>query len=207
METGITGVILAGGENRRFGGRIKSLIHINGQPLISLILSQIEDLFDEIIIVTNTPDRFSEFVSCRLTGDQFRGKGPLGGIHAGMTASSSQAVFVFAGDMPLLNRNIIKQQIKLFLESSNDIIIPRTGEYIEPLHSIYRKSALQGLERFLTGNHDMAVKAFIEESDVRYLDLEDSEETRIAFKNVNLQEDIADVEKILKYRNSCPDHC
>ena len=39
--------------------------------------------------------------------DEILGAGPLGGIHAAMKASSNDSIFVFAGDMPFLDKDII----------------------------------------------------------------------------------------------------
>jgi molybdopterin-guanine dinucleotide biosynthesis protein A len=81
MAHNISGVILAGGASKRFNDIIKTKIVIDGKTIISRIIETIDDIFDEIIIVTNTPDEFKEYANCRIIGDQFLNKGPLGGIH------------------------------------------------------------------------------------------------------------------------------
>ena len=43
-------VILAGGRGKRMGYREKSMIVINGQPLITYVLKSLEKVVDEIII-------------------------------------------------------------------------------------------------------------------------------------------------------------
>ena len=48
MANKISGAILAGGSNKRFGGITKSNIVIDGETIISRIISTISDLFDEI---------------------------------------------------------------------------------------------------------------------------------------------------------------
>ena len=103
----ISGVILAGGENKRFDGIIKSNIIIRGSSIISRIIDTISDIFEEIIIVTNTPEKFHPFNNCKIVADQFLKAGPLGGIHSAIKASSKESVFIFAGDMPFLDKKII----------------------------------------------------------------------------------------------------
>ena len=61
MERKISGVILSGGANKRFDGTIKSNIVIDGKTIISRIINTINDLFDEILIVTNSPTEFVEY--------------------------------------------------------------------------------------------------------------------------------------------------
>ena len=61
MGNNISGVILAGGSSRRFHGITKTKIEINGKSIIARIFDTVRDLFNEIIIVTNSPDEFKEF--------------------------------------------------------------------------------------------------------------------------------------------------
>jgi molybdenum cofactor guanylyltransferase len=190
MNKNISAVILAGGANRRFNGITKSRIIINGRTIISGILGTLNDIFEETIIVTNTPDEFSEYSEYRMVGDEFLKKGPLGGIHAGMKASSKQFVFVFAGDMPSLNKSLILNQIDLFEKNKPEILIPKVETRIEPLHALYSVSLLETLEKYLNGNNNNAVRAFLENTNVEYYNLDDSVETRKAFTNINSPSDI-----------------
>jgi len=193
----ISGTILAGGTSRRFHGRTKSNIIIDGATIISRITDTIKDLFNEIIIVTNTPEEFKEYTDYKVVGDQFLDAGPLGGIHAALKSSSNQTIFVFAGDMPLLDKRLIINQIEYYYNNSCDILIPRIGDYTEPLHSILSISVLKTLGEYLSGNNGYAVREFIKMLKVRYLQFEGSEENKIAFTNVNSPADISAVEKIL----------
>lgn len=129
MISDISGVILAGGTNTRFGGRIKAKTDIGGKTIISRIIDSISVIFDEIIIVTNTPSEYIEYQNVKLTADTFLKIGPLGGIHAAIKASSKKSVFVFAGDMPLLDNNLITEQIAAYDDQKCDILIPRLNEY------------------------------------------------------------------------------
>ena len=100
MPNNISGVILAGGANKRFGGITKAKVVIDGLTIISRIIFVIEDLFSEIIIVTNRSEEFRDLISFKIVEDQYLNAGPLGGIHSALKSSSEDAIFVFAGDMP-----------------------------------------------------------------------------------------------------------
>jgi molybdopterin-guanine dinucleotide biosynthesis protein A len=191
MECGISGVILAGGANKRFGGITKSNIIINGETIISRIIGNISDLFEEIIIVTNNPSEFPEFAKYKIVEDQYLKAGPLGGIHAALKSSKQDAIFVFAGDMPFLKKEIIAEQIRQFRLKEYDILIPKIGRFIEPLHSIYRVSVLSDLERFMTRGKNRSVRDFISEMNVNYMQIQESEENKRAFTNINSPSDIA----------------
>ena len=190
MTNRISGVILAGGSNKRFGGITKANVVINGETIISRIISTISNLFDEIIIVTNKPKEFQEFIQYKIVEDQYLKAGPLGGIHAALKASSEDAIFVFAGDMPFLNKEIISDQINEFSKRQHDVFIPKVDQLIEPLHAIYRKSVLNHLERFLLEGKSRAVRDFLSEVNVGYLQITKNEKTENAFANINSPSDL-----------------
>lgn len=190
MENKISGVILAGGANKRFGGITKSNVVIEGSTIISRIISVIEDIFPEIIIVTNNPDEFSEFIQCKIITDHYLKAGPLGGIHAALKSSSEDAIFVFAGDMPFPDKKIIADQIKEFNKGEHDVLIPKVGRFIEPMHAIYKLSLLTKLEEFISERRSKAVRDFLEEVNVGYFHLPDIELNKKAFTNINSPSDL-----------------
>jgi molybdopterin-guanine dinucleotide biosynthesis protein A len=191
MGNKISGVILAGGGNKRFGGITKANAVIGGKSIISRIVCTISGLFDEIIIVTNKPEEFREFIQCKIVEDQYLRAGPLGGIHAGLKVSSEDTIFVFAGDMPFLDIRIITDQIDEYNKGEHDVLIPVVDQFIEPLHAIYRKSILDNLEKFLSARKSRAVRDFIKELNVGYLRIPKNEQSDKAFSNINSPSDIA----------------
>ncbi len=199
MRKEISGVILAGGTGKRFGGITKSKILINGKPIINRMTDVMQKIFDEIIIVTNTPDDFEEFTEHKIVRDKFIKTGPLGGIHAAMEASSKDAVFVFAGDMPFISREVIADQIKTYSYGDCDALVPKISSYIEPLHAIYNNSVYESLIKYLMGNGDFAVRDFLKYLNVNYVKMEDTEEIRFAFTNINTPRDLLQHENHNKF--------
>jgi len=196
MSGNISGVILAGGAGKRFNGVIKSKIIIDGKNIISRIIEVYEQIFDEIIIVTNTPDEFFEFKKYLITSDLITGSGPLGGIHAAMSIAANDAIFVAGGDMPFLNKHLINKQVEYFNEIQCDILIPRIGDLIEPLHGIYRRSVTGALEDYLNEGSNFAVRDFLKRTDVKYLLLDDSEKNRTSFLNINSPDDVIKADRL-----------
>jgi len=190
MTGSVSCVILAGGANRRFNGLIKANIVFDGVTIISGILEKVSGFFNEIIVVTNNPEAFIQYKGITITGDIFMNAGPLGGIHAALKLSSGRAVFVFAGDMPMLNTGIIERQIKQWEREPCEVLVPRVGEDLEPLHAIYSKSVLNTLEKYLGGGNIRAVREFFGLTDFCYFDLEDTEDVRMAFTNINYPSDL-----------------
>jgi molybdopterin-guanine dinucleotide biosynthesis protein A len=91
----LTGVILAGGRNRRMGGSPKALQRIGGHTLLMLQLEEMAKLCSKIMIVTNDPEllrpAISSFQAAEVcwASDLYTNSGPLGGIHAACAAAES----------------------------------------------------------------------------------------------------------------------
>ncbi len=146
---GVTGVILAGGASSRMGSDKSLLLYRNGR-IIDGVYRAMTELFQEVILVTNTP-RLYPFLPCRKVADIYADKGMLAGIHAGLTASTHDAVFVAACDMPQLQGELIRHLTTL--SEGVDLVIPSTPGGFEPLHALYGKGCLPSLERLLQIEH------------------------------------------------------
>ena len=194
MKYNISGVILAGGEGKRLGDKPKTEIIIGGRKIISRMLDVIRDIFNDIIIVTNSPERYSEFENYRIIGDIYSGSGPLGGIHAAMKASEKEALFVFAGDMPFLNKDLIIRQIEKYTGSNMSAMVPVLNELEEPLHAIYKNSLAGEIEKILKGSTNPIMKDFLEKIRTGHLELQPSLEIMKAFTNINTSSDIEGAE-------------
>ncbi len=195
MVKKITGVILAGGSNKRLNGIIKANILIRGRTIISRIIETLGDIFEEVVIVTNTPDKFHQYSDNKIIVDKILNKGPLGGIHSAMKESENEALFVVAGDMPLLDREIITRQIDFYNNNKCDIIIPQIDQYIEPLHGIYKCTLISILEDYLKKDISYSIRGFFSMADVCYMQIEGSEKSRSAFTNINTPDDISTIKK------------
>ena len=67
MINKITGIILAGGNNRRMG-EDKSFILFYGKPLIEILIDKLSLFSKDLIIVTNKPDLYKKY-SLRTKSD------------------------------------------------------------------------------------------------------------------------------------------
>jgi molybdopterin-guanine dinucleotide biosynthesis protein A len=154
------------------------------------------DIFEEIIIVTNTPEEFKGISeNCVVTKDIYLNKGPLGGIHSALNVTTKDSVFIVGGDMPYLDKDIIFSQLKFFEKNNCDCIIPSIGQHIEPLHGIYKKSVLGALEEYLMLDNNYAIREFFKRIDACYFPVEDSENSRLAFTNINTPSDLKIINK------------
>ena len=152
----MTGVILAGGESTRMG-KNKAFIEINGKRIIDRTVSLFREIFDDVLLVTNTPLDYIE-LKVRIVTDLVPGKGSLGGIYTGLFFSSSPKAFFVGCDMPFLDRRVI--QYFLSLAQTADIVVQRTKDYWQPLHAIYPRTLLKPIERLLQQGELKIIKAY-----------------------------------------------
>lgn len=180
---GVSAVILAGGASVRMGSN-KALLPYRGGVFIEVICRQMKQLFDEVLLVTNSPEQY-QFIPCRKVTDIHTGMGALGGLHAGLHHSAHPAIFAVACDMPYLNCELIEKLAAAI--TGYDAVIPRTEAGFEPLHALYAKRCLPAMESCLQqGNRkilafapQVAVRDFSPE-EIRRLD-----PGFLSFSNIN----------------------
>jgi len=181
MRNNLTGVILAGGENKRFAGMNKAFIRIGEKRIIDRIYRIYNDLFKEIILVTNL----------------FPMKGSLTGIHAGLFYMTTPYAFFAACDTPFLNKVLVGTIIDA-LDPRFDIIIPETDKGFEPLCAVYSKACLKPIEQQLF-EQELKIQKFFRKVRVKKLSeksLRGSDPNLLSFFNVNTPDDLKKAENI-----------
>ncbi|TXK75120.1 molybdenum cofactor guanylyltransferase [Paenibacillus sp. N3.4] len=152
----MTGVILAGGQNRRMGGKLKALLPIEGEALLLRQLKEMSPLCTQVLVVTNTPDVFSPLLAAvsstmnvQCVPDRYVQKGPLSGLHAGCLDATESLLWVVGCDMPFLSADAAKAMGKLCQDENKDAVIPVINGRIHPLHGVYAQSVGQRAEALL----------------------------------------------------------
>ena len=154
--SGISGVILAGGESQRMGSD-KSLLPLQGARFIDHIYARLSSLFDEVLIVTNSPELYQE-LPCRKVPDIYLKQGALGGIHAGLSQAQQPRAFVVGCDMPFVSEMMVRKICSH--DKQGDLILPLSSGGHEPLHALYEKSCLPAMEQVLEAGHKRIMKFF-----------------------------------------------
>ncbi|MDU0202939.1 molybdenum cofactor guanylyltransferase [Paenibacillus sp. MAH-36] len=142
----MTGVILAGGLNRRMGGKSKALLPIQDQPLLLRQLTEISRICNQTIVVSNEPEAFQLLLASNPTpmnvqwvADIYVQKGPLSGIHAAAKAATEQFMWIVGCDMPFISSDAAEAMKQLCQEANVDAVIPVIDGKIHPLHGIYSR--------------------------------------------------------------------
>jgi len=175
MPIKATAIIMAGGDSRRMGAD-KSMLPIEGRPMIKRICEQLQDTFDQILISTNEADKYA-FLGLAIIPDRIRGQGPLMGIASALEASASELNFVVACDIPHIDMSLVR---KVLAEVEGfDAVIPTTSdEKYEPLFAVYRKSALEAVNEVLDAGGRKISDVFAR-CRVKYIELEAGQLTNL----------------------------
>jgi molybdopterin-guanine dinucleotide biosynthesis protein A len=165
-----TAIIMAGGGSRRMGTD-KSMLLINGRPIIENTYEQLRNCFDQILISANDVDKFA-FLGLEVVPDKIPEQGPLMGIASALEASNNELNFVVACDIPHINLKYVRRMLAEAVSSKADIVVPKTGnQKYEPLFAIYRKSSLEAINKILSSEGRKISDVFAL-CKVKYIELE-----------------------------------
>jgi molybdopterin-guanine dinucleotide biosynthesis protein A len=191
-------LILAGGQSRRLG-QDKSLLVLAGQPLLVRTVHRLAALSDDLVVVTNEPQRYERFaLPARLIPDERRGVGSLMGIYSGLRAARHGHALAVACDMPFLNLPLLRYMLSLV--DDYDVVIPHLDGLLEPLHAVYSKACLPHMGRLLDQGRRQII-AFFDRVRVRYVEgdeLDRFDPQHRSFVNVNTTADWERVQSLLE---------
>ena len=153
-----TGVILSGGLSTRYDGTEKALLRVGGVRILDRIYEIYSELFEEIILVTNDPQKFLEW-DLLIVSDLFPIRSSLTGIHAGLFYMTNPFAFISACDTPFLKKEMIETVIGK-IEAQIDIVMPETAAGLEPLCAVYSKRCLNPAQHHLEQEKLKIIKTF-----------------------------------------------
>jgi molybdopterin-guanine dinucleotide biosynthesis protein A len=188
----ISFIVLAGGKGLRLGQNKVSEV-IGNESLLQRVISGLSSLSGDITIVTATKQSLAQSIDypkLRIVTDTYPGKGPLGGIYTGLATSDSFYNFVVACDMPFLNQALISYLIQI--SAGFDLVIPRLGNMIEPLHAVYSKACLVPIEEMLRQGK-LRISQLLNLVRVRYVEAEEIDRfdpEHLSFFNINTKADL-----------------
>ena len=186
----VTGVLLAGGNSSRMG-RNKALMPLAGQRLVDRVLAVLRNIFDDLLMVTNSPDLYAD-LGLRMVPDLVAGKGALGGIHSAIHHTATPHCLVVACDMPFLNAGVLRYLAEQ--RAGYDVVVPSVHGRPQPLHAVYGKACLQPIARRLETER-LNVVSFFPDVRVREVTAEELagfDPEGLSFRNLNTPEEFAE---------------
>jgi molybdopterin-guanine dinucleotide biosynthesis protein A len=189
----MTGMILAGGKNLRMGQN-KAFLKIQGERIIDRIKRIFVDLFDEVLLVTNSPRDYLD-LNLRTVTDLYREQGALGGVFTGLFHASFPHAFVVACDMPFLQPALISYLAGM--SPGYDIVIPRTEDGLQPLHAVYSRKCLPFMEDLLCRGRLKILDFFprVKKKEVPAEEIIPFDPQMVSFFNLNTPEDLSRIQE------------
>jgi molybdopterin-guanine dinucleotide biosynthesis protein A len=127
--------ILAGGRATRFGGRDKSALLVDGRTILDRQREMLLSLTDDLLIVGGGQ------AAPLMTPDIVPGCGPLGGLHAALTAARHDVLFLIACDMPHVSTAFVAYLLSL--AGGVDVVVPESERGYHPLCAVYTRACLE----------------------------------------------------------------
>lgn len=135
----LTGIILAGGNNTRFGSD-KGLYLVQGKTLIEWATSLLSSFCNEIIISSNNPGH--AVFGLRVIADEVCSRGPMMGIYSALKASCTVGNLVIAVDNIRVERDFFHYLLNHDLTGYDAAVPLLEKRYFEPLVGFYSKNIL-----------------------------------------------------------------
>lgn len=194
--------ILAGGKSSRMGTD-KALLEFEGKQFITQIAEELS-WFDERIIARGGNSRLEGELEREWTviPDFYPDHGPIGGLHAALSACESDALFVVTCDMPLIESELVRELCNFMQETDFDekrvdaydvVISVGEGGKIHPLCGVYRKSVIPVLEEQILSGRNRVMEA-LKRLRVNYVTVDSPAGVR-QLANINTPQDY---EKLMK---------
>ena len=200
-ENNILGVVLAGGQSKRFG-EDKNNIRLGNKTLIEHTLDKIKFKFNKIIIVANTKVVKDYTIINDCINEQL---GPLVGVLSAMkwiikNNYSYEWIITFPCDTPFFNISIIDKFVKASKLNDSLLYFAMSKEKRHNIFGLWSLKLVKTLEKDITENNYRKVEKWANKIGVKTINIH--YEKIDPFFNINTKEDLAEAEKILlNYKN------
>jgi len=179
----LTAYVLAGGKSSRMGTD-KAFLELAGRPLIAHAVELAGSVTGNVRIVGD-PEKFAAFGM--IVPDVYKDRGPLGGIHAALLNSNTDASLVLGVDLPFINRAFLGFLISTARSCNALVTVPSCGSHFQTLCAVYHRPLGEIVDRALASGHNK-IDALFSDLPVRVIDEEEIKSAGFSpsmFRNLN----------------------
>ena len=199
-HSNILAVVLAGGKSQRFG-KDKSQVKLGNKILIDYVLTEIEDLYKDILIVTNEPIKFLDSNKISITNDIKKGLGPLGGVLSAMkwvkdNKKNYEWISTFPIDTPFFKKEHLSKFYKEINLDVSNLFFMKSKNTRHNIFGLWSLKLFEKLELALNRG-DRKVELWANEIGVKTIDFK-HENNKDPFFNINTKEDLEIAKKLLE---------
>jgi molybdopterin-guanine dinucleotide biosynthesis protein A len=198
LETGLAGVILAGGRSRRMGGGFKALAPLGGKPLIRHVIDRLLPQVRSLVLSVekHVPD-FEVFGLPQVEDPSPGSRGPLGGL---LSALANMEVgcdwmLLVPCDAPFLPFELAQRLLGCALGDEQMGCVVRYDSEIQPTFSLWHRRLLPRLEEAVLEEGMAGFKQFLRDTPVAILEWEPSDPS--PFFNINDPDALLEAARLL----------
>jgi molybdopterin-guanine dinucleotide biosynthesis protein A len=181
-------------------GRPKAWLPFGGELMLPRIVRIVRAVVDPVVVVAAPGQDVPDLPSgVEVVRDEIEGKGPLGGLAAGLTALEGRidAVYLSSCDVPFLKEEFVHRVLSFLTPDSRlptpVIAVPRIDNYFHPLAAGYRVSVLPQVRELLAADRLRPVFLFesVPTRTIESHELADVDPEFRSLQNLNTPEDYA----------------
>lgn len=179
----ISGVVLAGGQSKRFGSD-KAAAEVGGVSLLERAVRLLESVLDDVWVSVR-PDQASDALRSRYRCllDRHPGQGPAAGLEAAHAAAPERAWLALACDQPSLSaadleRLVAERDPNAAATACCD---PATG-VLQPLCAIYEPATLSGLAKETAAENGPSPRGYLKNRPLKLIPMQ--------ITNINSHDDL-----------------
>jgi len=183
----LTAYVIAGGQSRRMG-KDKAFLPWGRGTLLTHAVELASQVTADVKIVGD-PRKFAN--ATNVIADIYSGCGPLGGIHAALTHSTTPFNLMLAVDIPLIDPRFLLFMAGLARNSQAMVLVPRSKEGSQPLCAIYHNDFVEVAEKALSSG-EYKIDPLFAKVEVRAIEAEELRRAGFSdamFRNLNTPED------------------
>jgi molybdopterin-guanine dinucleotide biosynthesis protein A len=187
----VGGIILCGGQSRRMG-RPKAWLPFGGEAMLQRMVRLLSEVIRPVVVVAALDQDLPQLPpDIMVVRDEEKGRGPLQGLAAGLSALRGQveAAYLSSCDVPFLRPTFVRRMIDLL--DDREICVPYIDGYHHPLAGVYRLGIVDRVVHLLAENRLRPVFLF-ETASTRFVqshELTDVDPDFQSLRNLNTPED------------------
>jgi molybdenum cofactor guanylyltransferase len=196
----ILGVVLAGGQSKRFG-QDKSQVQLGNKILIDYILSEILDEFNEILIISNNDIKFLNSKKVTKIQDYKKDLGPLGGVLTSMkwikeNNKEYKWISTFPSDTPFFKKKNLHDFIKNIKDKDSKLFFIKSNDKRHNIFGLWSVELLGRLEDDVINKGERKVEVWANNIGVKTINMEFKNND--PFFNINTKEDLEKAKELIK---------
>lgn len=146
----ITGVILAGGQGRRLGGRDKGLVPFRQRTLVDWVIGSLKPQVATLLINANRNHLTYAAFGYPVIADDLAGyQGPLAGFASAMAAACTPWILTVPCDGPFVAPDLGMRLCAAIAREGAELAVASDGTRLQPVHALLPVTLAPSLRDFL----------------------------------------------------------